>query len=127
MTKSNAVTGCIAIAFYVSATRGNTKDLAELEMRFPGVAGAESVHGVPDRFWLVEDDDGARDPSHDHPPPPRDFTSEDEHRLSARMNLRVEGDPRSHPVWRDAVAALTCTQRRIALARETGKRVHAAP
>jgi dihydroorotase len=27
-------------------------------------------------------------------------------------------------VWRDATAALTCTQRLIALARETGKRVH---
>ena len=40
------------------------------------------------------------------------------------MNLRVEGDPRSHPVWRDATAALMCTQRLIALARETGKRVH---
>src|SRR6185312_15077081 len=34
------------------------------------------------------------------------------------------GDPRSHPVWRDEIAALTCTQRLIRLARETGKRVH---
>ena len=30
------------------------------------------------------------------------FHSEDEYRLRERMNLRVEGDPRSHPVWRDA-------------------------
>jgi dihydroorotase len=52
------------------------------------------------------------------------FHSEDEYRLRERMNLRVEGDPRSHPVWRDAQAALVCTQRLIALARETGKRVH---
>ena len=52
------------------------------------------------------------------------FHSEDEYRLRDRMNLRVEGDPRSHPVWRDATAALMCTQRLIALARETGKRVH---
>ena len=52
------------------------------------------------------------------------FHSEDEYRLRERMNLRVEGDPRSHPVWRDAIAALMCTQRLIALARETGKRVH---
>ena len=52
------------------------------------------------------------------------FHSEDEYRLRERMNLRVEGDPRSHPVWRDATAALMCTQRLIALARETGKRVH---
>ncbi len=40
------------------------------------------------------------------------------------MNLRVEGDPRSHPVWRDAQAALMCTHRLIKLAHETGKRVH---
>ena len=40
------------------------------------------------------------------------------------MHLRVEGDPRSHPVWRDATAALMCTQRLVRLARETGKRVH---
>jgi len=40
------------------------------------------------------------------------------------MGLRIEGDPRSHPVWRDATAALMCTQRLIALAHETGKRVH---
>jgi dihydroorotase len=38
--------------------------------------------------------------------------------------LRVEGDARSHPVWRDEQAALICTQRLVRLARETGKRVH---
>src|SRR4029077_17798613 len=52
------------------------------------------------------------------------FHSEDEYRLRERMNRRVEGDPRSHPVWRDAQAALMCTQRLIKLAHETGKRVH---
>jgi dihydroorotase len=52
------------------------------------------------------------------------FHSEDEYRLRERMHLRVEGDPRSHPVWRDAQAALMCTQRLMKLARETGKRVH---
>jgi dihydroorotase len=52
------------------------------------------------------------------------FHSEDEYRLRERMHLRVDNDPRSHPVWRDEIAALTCTQRLIRLARETGKRVH---
>jgi dihydroorotase len=52
------------------------------------------------------------------------FHSEDEYRLRERMHLRVEGDVSSHPVWRDAEAALLCTQRLIRLARETGKRVH---
>jgi dihydroorotase len=40
------------------------------------------------------------------------------------MNLRVEGDPGSHPVWRDATAALMATRRLVGLAHETGKRVH---
>ncbi len=40
------------------------------------------------------------------------------------MSLRVEGDPRSHPVWRDAIAALMSTQRLVALRTQTGKRVH---
>jgi dihydroorotase len=52
------------------------------------------------------------------------FHCEDEYRLRERMHLRVDGDPSSHPVWRDAIAALTCTQRLIRLAREAGRRVH---
>jgi dihydroorotase len=40
------------------------------------------------------------------------------------MNQRVENDPRSHPVWRDATTALMATQRLMMLAHETGKRVH---
>ena len=52
------------------------------------------------------------------------FHAEDEYRLNERKPLRIEGDPRSHPVWRDEPAALTATQRLVNLARETGKRIH---
>ena len=52
------------------------------------------------------------------------FHAEDEYRLRERKDLRREGDPRSHPVWRDEIAALTATQRLVRIARETGKRVH---
>src|SRR5207247_2616076 len=52
------------------------------------------------------------------------FHAEDEYRLNERKPLRVEGDPRSHPVWRDETAALMATQRLVNLARETGKRIH---
>jgi dihydroorotase len=52
------------------------------------------------------------------------FHAEDEYRLNDRKGLRVEGDPRSHPVWRDETAALMATQRLVKLARETGKRIH---
>jgi dihydroorotase len=72
---------------------------------------------------LIEDDEGVRAVLNNIRRRAA-FHSEDEYRLRERMNLRVEGDPRSHPIWRDAAAALMCTQRLIALARETGKRVH---
>src|SRR5438128_734740 len=52
------------------------------------------------------------------------FNAEDEARLNERKPLRVDGDPRSHPVWRDEPAALLATQRLVSLARETGKRIH---
>jgi dihydroorotase len=109
-------------AFFIGGTRENTRDLPELE-RLPGCAGVKVFMGSSTGLLLVEDDDGVRDilkvirrrAS---------FHSEDEYRLNERKNLRVDGDPRSHPVWRDEIAALRCTERLVALARETGKRVH---
>ena len=50
---------------------------------------------------LIEDDDGVRDVLKAIRRRAA-FHSEDEYRLRERMHLRVEGDPRSHPVWRDA-------------------------
>jgi dihydroorotase len=52
------------------------------------------------------------------------FHSEDEDRLNARKHLRIEGDPASHHVWRDAEAARLSTERLIRLAREAHKRIH---
>jgi dihydroorotase len=52
------------------------------------------------------------------------FHSEDEDRLNDRKHLRVEGDPSSHYVWRDAEAARLCTERLVRLAREAHKRIH---
>src|SRR6266850_8436096 len=109
-------------AFFIGGTRENTNELPELE-RLPGCAGVKVFMGSSTGSLLVEDDAGVRQilkvirrrAS---------FHSEDEYRLNERKHLRVPGDPRSHPVWRDDVAALTCTQRLVRLARETGKRVH---
>jgi dihydroorotase len=109
-------------AFFVGGTVENTRDLAQLE-RLPGCAGIKVFMGSSTGTLLVESDDGVRDilkairrrAS---------FHSEDEYRLRERRDLRREGDPSSHPVWRDEIAALACTQRLVRLARETGKRVH---
>ena len=109
-------------AFYVGATRENTKDLAEFE-RLPGVCGVKVFMGSSTGSLLIEDDEGVRAVLKAINRRAA-FHSEDEYRLRERMHLRVEGDPRSHPVWRDATAALMCTQRLVALAQETGKRIH---
>ena len=109
-------------AFFMGGTRENTLALPELE-RLPGCAGVKVFMGSSTGSLLVDDDEGVRNilkvirrrAS---------FHSEDEYRLNERKHLRVPGDPRSHPVWRDDIAALTCTQRLVRLARETGKRVH---
>ena len=109
-------------AFYIGATRENTSQLGELE-RLPGVCGVKVFMGSSTGSLLIEDDEGVRNVLKAINRRAA-FHSEDEYRLRERMNLRVEGDPRSHPVWRDAEAALLCTRRLIALARETGKRIH---
>jgi dihydroorotase len=109
-------------AFYIGATRENTHELAELE-RLPGVCGVKVFMGSSTGSLLIEDDDSVRKVLNAISRRAA-FHSEDEYRLRERMHLRVEGDPGSHPVWRDAQAALMCTQRLISLAHETGKRVH---
>ena len=52
------------------------------------------------------------------------FHAEDEARLKARMHLREPGDPSSHPVWRDAEAAMIATRRLVELAEKHKRRVH---
>ncbi|GAG47738.1 unnamed protein product, partial [marine sediment metagenome] len=109
-------------AFFIGGTRDNVDDLPELE-RAPGCAGVKVFIGSSTGSLLVEDDESLR----------RIFKvirrraafhAEDEYRLNDRKGLRIEGDARSHPVWRDEIAALQATQRLVALAREAGKRIH---
>jgi dihydroorotase len=109
-------------AFYVGATRENTTSLGELE-RLPGVAGVKVFMGSSTGSLLIEDDESVRAVLQGIRRRAA-FHSEDEYRLRERLSLRVPGDARSHPTWRDATAALMCTQRLMQLARETGKRVH---
>jgi dihydroorotase len=109
-------------AFFIGGTYDNVRDLPELE-RLPGCAGVKVFMGSSTGSLLVEDDDGVRNilkvirrrAS---------FHSEDEARLEERKNLRIPGDPSSHPVWRDVETALKSTQRLVGLARETGARIH---
>jgi len=109
-------------AFYMGGTRENTRELPELE-RLPGCCGVKVFVGSSTGSLLVEDDEGLRNILKAIRRRAA-FHSEDEYRLRERKDQRIAGDPRSHPVWRDEMVALQCTQRLVALARETGKRVH---
>lgn len=109
-------------AFFIGGTRENVRDLPELE-RAPGCAGVKVFIGSSTGALLVEDDDSLRK-IFQVIRRRAAFHAEDEFRLNERKGLRIEGDARSHPVWRDEVAALMATQRLVNLARETGKRIH---
>jgi len=109
-------------AFYGGATTENVDLLAEIE-RQPGCCGIKVFMGSSTGTLLVEKDEDVlrvlnainRRAA---------FHSEDEFRLRERRELAVLGDVQTHSVWRDAEAALICTQRLLGLARKAGKRIH---
>ncbi|CAM5499106.1 dihydropyrimidinase [Aquamicrobium terrae] len=109
-------------AFWVGGTRDNAGDAAELE-RLPGAAGIKVFMGSSTGDLLVEDDEGVASILRNTRRRAA-FHSEDEFRLRERMGLRVENDASSHPVWRDEVAALTCTERLVRIARAARARIH---
>src|ERR1700683_2072199 len=109
-------------AFYVGATPQNVGALAELE-RMPGVAGVKAFLGSSTGTLLLSEEDaifaalkGGRRRMAVH--------SEDEARLNARKSFAVSGDPRTHPVWRDAETARLSTERVLRLARKAGRQLH---
>ncbi len=109
-------------AFYVGATPANAGALGELE-RLPGVCGVKAFLGSSTGTLLLSRPEdiltalksGTRRVA---------VHSEDEDRLNARKDLRVTGDPRSHPLWRDVETARASTERVLRLAREAGRRLH---
>jgi dihydroorotase len=109
-------------AFWVGGTHENVADLPELE-RLPGAAGIKVFMGSSTGSLLVADDAGVLEILK-RTRRRAAFHSEDEARLNARKGLRVAGDPASHPLWRDEIAAVICTQRLIRLAREARAQVH---
>ena len=109
-------------AFWVGGTRENAGDVGELE-RLPGAAGIKVFMGSSTGDLLVEDDEGVASILRNTRRRAA-FHSEDEFRLRERLVERIEGDPSSHPVWRDEIAALQCTQRLVAIARRARARIH---
>ena len=109
-------------AFWVGGTRENARDVGELE-RLPGAAGIKVFMGSSTGDLLVEDDEGVFSILKNTRRRAA-FHSEDEFRLRERLGERVAGDPASHPVWRDEIAALRSTERLVAIARRARARIH---
>ncbi|WP_363350267.1 dihydroorotase [Methylocystis echinoides] len=109
-------------AFWVGGTHQNAKDLAELE-RLPGAAGVKVFMGSSTGSLLIADDAGIAEVL-SHTRRRVAFHSEDEERLNERKSLRVDGDPASHPVWRDVETALRSTRRLLAIAQEKRALIH---
>jgi dihydroorotase len=109
-------------AFWVGGTHENIAEVAELE-RLPAAAGIKVFMGSSTGSLLVEDDSGVAEILR-RIRRRAAFHSEDEAMLRERRDLRVPGDPRSHPVWRSPEVALRCTERLVRIARATGARIH---
>ena len=113
----------VDMAFYIGATPDNASELAELE-RLPGCAGVKMFMGSSTGSLLVEGDadiarvlaNGSRRIA---------VHAEDEQRLKERFTIVAGGaDPKQHPEWRDAEAAVRATRRLLALAEGVKRRVH---
>ena len=110
-------------AFFLGATDGNAGELATLE-RLPGCAGVKVFMGSSTGSLLVADDETLRKVlagGHRRVA----IHAEDEARLIERRALL---DPAAraaqHPHLRDVETAVRATRRILALARETGRRIH---
>ena len=110
-------------AFFLGATDANAGELAALE-RLPGSAGVKIFMGSSTGSLLVADDEtlrrvlagGSRRAA---------IHAEDEDRLNARKALlETAAGAAQHPYLRDVEAAALATRRILALARETGRRIH---
>lgn len=109
-------------AFYVGGTRENLAEIQILE-RLEGSAGIKVFMGSSTGDLLV-DDDASLDRIIARVSRRAAFHAEDEDRLKARMHLREPGNPSTHPIWRDAEAALIATRRLVKLAEKHKRRVH---
>ncbi|HVP83870.1 MAG TPA: dihydroorotase [Rhizomicrobium sp.] len=109
-------------AFYVGATPQNVGALSELES-MAGVCGVKAFLGSSTGTLLLSEEEsifaalkGGRRRMAVH--------SEDEARLKERKSFAKTGDPRTHPVWRDAETARLSTERVLRLARAAGRKLH---
>ena len=111
-------------AFYFGGTHENAEHLSDWE-NLPGVCGIKIFMGSSTGSLLTKDDDDVRAVLANG----RRVVAvhaEDENMLedNKKTILGESHDVSMHPVWRSPEQCVSATKRLIALARETGRRVH---
>ena len=110
-------------AFYMGGSAVNAEQLGRLE-KLPGCAGVKVFMGSSFGDLLADEDKVLRNIlSHGH----RRMAvhAEDEARLTDRKSIvEASGNVCQHHEWRDVESALKATQRIVALAAESGRRLH---
>lgn len=110
-------------AFYVGGTPEANVDWHKLE-ELPGCCGIKIFMGASTGNLLVEEDEAIRNILKKTKRRVA-IHAEDNFRLKDRKHIaEKEAHPRAHPIWRDKESALLATKRVIAIARETGAKVH---
>ncbi|MDJ0684701.1 MAG: dihydroorotase [Alphaproteobacteria bacterium] len=110
-------------AFYLGGSAANIAELPRLE-RLKGLCGLKIFMGASTGDLLSPDDPTIREILK-HGSRVVAVHAEDNDRLQERAHIAAEAeDCSAHPIWRDVETCLKATQRVVALAEETGRRVH---
>ncbi len=112
----------VDFAFYVGATNENADGLGALEV-LEGCAGIKIFCGSSTGSMLVDKTENQRRVLRSGHRPVACHT-EDEARLQERKALFAGQGVTAHPQWRDEECAVRSTAGLLALARETGRRLH---
>ncbi|NHI02053.1 dihydroorotase [Oceanimonas sp. MB9] len=110
-------------AFYIGGSAINARQLQDLET-LPGCAGIKVFMGSSFGDLLADEDEVLRQILR-HGRRRMAVHAEDEARLRERKSMvELSKDVHQHPEWRDVESALKATRRIVALAEETGRRLH---
>ena len=109
-------------AFYFGAEKNNIAEIKKVE-KLDGCCGVKVFVGSSTGTLLVSNYDDIKRIMK-NTKKMISFHSEDEDELIKRKNFIKNGDPRSHPTWRNVDVALKSTKKLINLANLTKKKIH---
>ena len=109
-------------AFYFGAEKDNVAEIKKVEKE-DGCCGIKVFVGVSTGTLLVESYDDIKKIMKSTKKI-ISFHSEDQNELNKRKKFIKQGDPKSHPVWRNESVCIKCTKNLVKLANTTKKKIH---